>query len=208
MHKKKRTLELRPGELVTLPPIEIIIAGGENDIVIKISDRGGGFKRGIMPQLWTHFYSTEDGDSILANNANLGNSMESSPKLEDVDGQWPTSIDMANDTPSLDSDHLGAILEDIEARPEPRMEPWRAPHQSNLADETSPLLGVGAARKGLRGASIPNSLPMSRLYARFFGGDIKAFPMEGHGTDIYVYLSKDGDFNNPFKHSENFSTWG
>lgn len=31
-------------------------------------------------------------------------------------------------------------------------------------------------------------LPISRLYASYFGGDIRIQSMEGYGTDIYVYL--------------------
>eukprot|EP00735_Rhodelphis_limneticus_P004644 TRINITY_DN16265_c0_g1::TRINITY_DN16265_c0_g1_i1::g.3117::m.3117 TRINITY_DN16265_c0_g1::TRINITY_DN16265_c0_g1_i1::g.3117 ORF type:complete len:392 (+),score=16.05,sp/Q9SBJ1/PDK_ARATH/46.61/5e-94,BCDHK_Adom3/PF10436.4/3.5e-52,HATPase_c/PF02518.21/2e-18,HATPase_c_3/PF13589.1/0.00028 TRINITY_DN16265_c0_g1_i1:27-1178(+) len=31
-------------------------------------------------------------------------------------------------------------------------------------------------------------LPISRLYARYFGGDMKLLSMEGYGTDAYVYL--------------------
>jgi len=31
-------------------------------------------------------------------------------------------------------------------------------------------------------------LPLSRLYARYFQGDIKAASYENHGTDIYIYF--------------------
>jgi pyruvate dehydrogenase kinase 2/3/4 len=31
-------------------------------------------------------------------------------------------------------------------------------------------------------------LPLSRLYARYFGGDIQIQSMDGHGTDAFVYL--------------------
>ena len=35
---------------------QVIIADGENneDVVIKISDEGGGIKRSHMPRIWTH----------------------------------------------------------------------------------------------------------------------------------------------------------
>jgi len=36
-------------------------------------------------------------------------------------------------------------------------------------------------------------LPLSRLYARCFGGDLILIPMDGYGTDAYLYLSKLGD---------------
>ena len=42
----------------------------------------------------------------------------------------------------------------------------------------SPLAGLGYG------------LPISRGYARYFGGDLQVIPMEGYGTDAYVHLSR------------------
>ncbi|KAK7362041.1 hypothetical protein VNO77_04139 [Canavalia gladiata] len=36
-------------------------------------------------------------------------------------------------------------------------------------------------------------LPISRLYARYFGGDLQIISMEGYGTDAYLHLSRLGD---------------
>ena len=36
-------------------------------------------------------------------------------------------------------------------------------------------------------------LPLSRLYARYWGGELGLTSMEGYGTDAYLYLSKLGD---------------
>lgn len=33
-------------------------------------------------------------------------------------------------------------------------------------------------------------LPLCRLIARYFGGDIKVVSMDGYGTDVYIYLNK------------------
>jgi pyruvate dehydrogenase kinase 2/3/4 len=40
-------------------------------------------------------------------------------------------------------------------------------------------------------------LPISRLYARYFGGDLRLISMEGYGTDAYLHLSKLSDTNEP-----------
>jgi pyruvate dehydrogenase kinase 2/3/4 len=35
-------------------------------------------------------------------------------------------------------------------------------------------------------------LPITRLYARYFGGDVQLISMEGYGTDAYLYLNRLG----------------
>lgn len=33
-------------------------------------------------------------------------------------------------------------------------------------------------------------LPLSRLYARYFGGDLRLISMDGFGTDVYIHLNR------------------
>lgn len=40
-------------------------------------------------------------------------------------------------------------------------------------------------------------LPISRLYARYFGGDLQIISMEGYGTDAYLHLSRLADSQEP-----------
>lgn len=40
-------------------------------------------------------------------------------------------------------------------------------------------------------------IPISRLYARYFGGDLQTISMEGYGTDAYLHLSRLGDSQEP-----------
>ena len=35
-------------------------------------------------------------------------------------------------------------------------------------------------------------LPRSRLYARYFGGDLQVISMDGYGTDVYLHLNRLG----------------
>lgn len=44
----------------TFPPIRIIIADGKEneDVVIKVSDEGGGIKRSDMTKVWSYLYTT------------------------------------------------------------------------------------------------------------------------------------------------------
>uniref|UniRef100_A0A7S3YTG3 Protein-serine/threonine kinase n=1 Tax=Lotharella globosa TaxID=91324 RepID=A0A7S3YTG3_9EUKA len=57
-------------------------------------------------------------------------------------------------------------------------------------DECSPLIN-GYSRHSPRLAR--NGLPVCRLYARHFGGDLTIQVMENHGTDVFVTIPKDGE---------------
>ncbi|ODV94869.1 hypothetical protein PACTADRAFT_50723 [Pachysolen tannophilus NRRL Y-2460] len=102
---------------IKYPPIRIIVAEGNEDITIKISDEGGGIARSAIPLIWTYLYTTVDA------------------------------------LPNVDPD-----VTKTDARP--------------------PMAGYGYG------------LPLSRLYAKYFGGDLKLISMEGYGTDVYLHLNK------------------
>ncbi|ORY03089.1 alpha-ketoacid dehydrogenase kinase [Basidiobolus meristosporus CBS 931.73] len=55
----------------------------------------------------------------------------------------------------------------------------------NRSDFKAPLAGFGYG------------LPLSRLYSRYFGGDLKIISMEGYGTDAYLHLSRLSDSEEP-----------
>lgn len=92
-----------------LPKVKVIVVKGEEDICVKVSDRGGGIPRSQADQLFKYMYST-------------------------------------------------------------------APQPSKTDMHTVPLAGYGYG------------LPISRLYARYFHGDLVLFSCEGYGTDAIIYL--------------------
>lgn len=115
----RATVEFNPlMEESQLPPIKFIVAGGAEDVTIKISDHGGGIPRSKIDRCWTYLYS-------------------SAPPPPEISG-----------------------------------------YHSEIT--TTPLAGMGFG------------LPITRLYARYFGGDLTLMSMEGYGTDVYLHLSKLG----------------
>nr|XP_045014909.1 pyruvate dehydrogenase kinase, isozyme 2 isoform X1 [Jaculus jaculus] len=103
----RATVESHESSL-TLPPVKILVALGEEDLSIKMSDRGGGVPLRKIERLFSYMYSTA-----------------------------PT--------------------------PQP-------------GTGGTPLAGFGYG------------LPISRLYAKYFQGDLQLFSMEGFGTDAVIYL--------------------
>ncbi|CAG8527786.1 1432_t:CDS:10 [Ambispora leptoticha] len=57
----------------------------------------------------------------------------------------------------------------------------------NQSDFKAPLAGFGYG------------LPISRLYARYFGGDLKLISMEGFGTDVYLHLNRISNSDEPLQ---------
>ena len=45
-------------------------------------------------------------------------------------------------------------------------------------------------------AGMGYGLPVSKCYARYFGGDLNLLSVEGFGTDAYLYLNKLGNHLN------------
>ncbi|XP_007465131.1 PREDICTED: [Pyruvate dehydrogenase (acetyl-transferring)] kinase isozyme 2, mitochondrial isoform X2 [Lipotes vexillifer] len=103
----RATVESHESSL-TLPPLKVMVALGEEDLSIKMSDRGGGVPLRKIERLFSYMYSTA-----------------------------PT--------------------------PQP-------------GTGGTPLAGFGYG------------LPISRLYAKYFQGDLQLFSMEGFGTDAVIYL--------------------
>jgi len=108
------------GRSRTLPPVRVVIAEGEEDVTIKVSDEGGGIPRSGIHRIFTYLYSTAEPPAMGSG--------------------WPYKNDFQ-----------------------------------------APLAGLGYG------------LPLTRLYARYFGGDLQIISMEGYGTEAYLHLKRLGD---------------
>lgn len=110
-------------EVASIPFIRLRIYKTDEDITLKISDRGGGMSRRTKRKIFNYMYST------------------------------------ASDKMSYEGIGGGSYGVGISA-------------------STLPMHGLGYG------------LPLSRLYARYFRGDIKVVSVDGFGTDVYVYLQR------------------
>lgn len=135
-----------------LPPIRVIISAGSasEDVVIKISDEGGGIPRSGMARIFSYFYTTA-----------------------------PPQFDEDDDDDDRDTVSVGASPAYSVGQGEAQRR--RAPDFSTAL----PMSGLGVG------------LPLSRVFAKYFGGDLQIISMEGYGTDAFIYLRRLGDAAEP-----------
>jgi len=118
----RATCEFSERKLLSeLPFIRVRIYKTEDDITIKISDRGGGMNRKTRGKIFKYMFSTAPQVNLPSSGGSYG---------------------------------------------------------AGLTAETLPMHGLGYG------------LPLSRLYARYFKGDIKIASVDGYGTDAYIYLQR------------------
>ena len=125
------------------PPIEVLICEAPQQVMIRISDQGGGIPRELLPFLW----SFSKGPRSQERRASLEQTPTWVGTMQEL--QSPT-----NGTSSLR--HL--VTRDPNLR-----------------------LGMG--------------LPMSKVYAEYWGGDLGLHSLEGYGVDAFLKISKIGNQN-------------
>ena len=64
-------------------------------------------------------------------------------------------------------------------------------------DADSPLSSIGDHSTETPLAGLGYGLPISRSYARYFGGDLNLMSMEGYGTDAFLHLPRLGNKDEP-----------
>jgi len=111
------------------PPVLVVVSGSEDEISIKVSDKGGGVASKALADIWTYGYSTA--------------SPVSTGSTPDREGN------VGNPSPS-----------ESNARP--------------------PMHGFGFG------------LPLARIYAQYFGGDLQINSLVGYGSDVYLKINRLG----------------
>jgi pyruvate dehydrogenase kinase 2/3/4 len=76
-----------------------------------------------------------------------------------------------------------------------------AKHVAKISNLTSSVVGLQSPDHPMHGLGY--GLPLSRLYARYFQGDLKIASVDGYGTDVYIYLQALSD--EATEHLPNFS---
>ncbi|KAG0280600.1 hypothetical protein BGZ96_001508 [Linnemannia gamsii] len=265
-----------------LPPIQITICEGTNDIVFRVSDRGGGIAPSMEPDIWSYSQSAtrfvnfqkvakmaatvqeqmvspsrsvnaaeyQDTNGITGKDyaeTELEllriNEDEQRRKRKILDGSSKSGTGArpggettaAIELPPAPASHkaqtgdLAAVLLHRDTRTQQETLHDSNNHANQPSSASAPYLSTTSSLKltsviDPSQSSVPGKkaghldretcqetesqqhqsihlgigLPMSRVYAEYWGGDLKVFTMHGYGTDAYARLCKFGNIYENF----------
>jgi pyruvate dehydrogenase kinase 2/3/4 len=150
----------------TLPAIEVTVCEAPQHVIIRVSDQGGGVPRDILPHLWS--FSKGPRSSQRLENLNQVPKMAATLQELRVSSDIPTSLH----TPS-------------------HCEPHGKPNHS-VSGHDSSLSSLSSRPPNLR---LGMGLPLSRVYAEYWAGNLELHSLEGYGVDAFLQISKLGNKN-------------
>ncbi|KAF9149326.1 hypothetical protein BG015_008881 [Linnemannia schmuckeri] len=171
-----------------LPPVKLVLVDGGEDVTIKISDEGGGMALSEMDKIWSYVHS---GDSSSLRQSSSSNTAAKEKQQQEVPKTTTTTTPFQPSAPNTSA----LLTSDVS--------PTQTESRNVLrtADSMTVMGGLASEAKDYLDLPLNGSghgLPLARLIARYFGGDLSLISMEGYGTDSYLSLYRDDD------HLENF----
>ncbi|KAI8363761.1 mitochondrial branched-chain alpha-ketoacid dehydrogenase kinase-domain-containing protein [Mortierella sp. GBAus27b] len=176
-----------------LPPIKLILVDGGEDVTIKISDEGGGMALSAMDKIWSYVHS---GSSSLRQHPQGSDSSSSS-------GSSSRTLEYETPKATTTTTPYQPYAPNTSTLLKSNVSTTETMHRSMIqpADSMTVMGGLASEAKDYLDLPLNGSghgLPLARLIARYFGGDLSLISMEGYGTDSYLSLYRDDD------HLENF----
>ncbi|KAL1755096.1 branched-chain alpha-ketoacid dehydrogenase [Schizophyllum commune] len=180
----RATVETHP-DTNHFPPIHATIVAGEHDVGIRISDQGGGlltpYTRVSSPADLFSFSHVRNGVRLESSRIGALRELGSSPQ-----GVWATTREQRGETgEDVEDEGVEAASADAEGM-------VQTPSNSSAVD--SPAKADDPERRGgiAPHPRIGIGLPMSKIFATYFGGSLDMVSLDGWGTDAYLRLPKLG----------------
>ncbi|KAH0541751.1 hypothetical protein FGG08_003773 [Glutinoglossum americanum] len=149
------------------PPISVLICEAPQHVIIRISDRGGGVPRDLLPHLW----SFSKGPRRRTRLRNLHQVPKMAATMQELKFEEKVRL------------KPGPAVSTTETNAANQKSSILKPRGSSLGSLTSrpPDLRLGIG------------LPMSRVYAEYWAGSLELHSLEGYGVDVFLQISKLGN---------------
>lgn len=151
-----------------LPPLHVRVCGGQGTLTLRISDQGGGIPDDIIDKVWSYGFTT-----IGRSASSTSSSSRSTPNGNGGGG----GSSSGNGSSTVGSGSGPDVVEGLGS----------AGH--GLQDAMVRGGGAGGGSR-FKMAGLGFGLPLSRLYARYFGGDLRLQSIPGYGVDAHLTLRK------------------
>ena len=189
------------------PPVEVTVCEAQKHVIIRISDRGGGIPRDVMPHLWSFAKGPSLSPARSQRLDNLGRVPLMAATLQELrvpdrdrDSTPTSSIHTRTNTPTTPAGKQTGPID------------WPSPITSTSTTtstaatatnpEAPPSVSSSSSSSSLSPLSSrpPNlrlgmGLPLSRVYAEYWAGSLELHSLEGYGVDAFLQISKLGNKN-------------
>lgn len=170
------------------PPVEVTICEAQKHVIIRISDRGGGIPRDVLPHLW----SFAKAGGPFSRDGHLR-----SERLENL-VRVPLMAATLQELQVKDGNFTG--LQD--GKPSSTVAAPSSSSPLTLSSSPDTPASAGGSSSSLSPLSMrpPNlrlgmGLPLSRVYAEYWAGSLELHSLEGYGVDAFLQISKLGNKN-------------
>ncbi|KAG4435132.1 hypothetical protein IFR05_009397 [Cadophora sp. M221] len=174
MVERQKTHPRGRGWEVTPPPIEVTVCEAPQHVIIRVSDQGGGIPRDILPHLW----SFSKGPRSTQRLENLTQVPKMAATLQElrVSSDIPPPLSSPPPPPA----------------PSPNPDPNSTHTPPSISGHDSSLSSLSSRPPDLR---LGMGLPLSRVYAEYWAGNLELHSLEGYGVDAFLQISKLGNKN-------------
>ena len=166
-HQKQRSNRPLPPVIVTIaaPPTKSITPRPPF-LSIRIRDEGGGVSPANLPFIFSYAFTTTGRDTEFG-------------ELEDEIGGGPYAAQHIGGSAAAGNDGGGCLFGELTGK--------------GLQTGMGTLSGLGygyvfSALSTLSLANYLDRLPLAKLYATYFGGDLQLVSLYNHGTDVFLKL--------------------
>lgn len=173
-HRNKREMGKISIDTTAPPPIVVSVSNTPQNVFIRISDQGGGIPRKVLDYIW----SFSKGPRMRGRLQNL----QQVPELMGLSDEVQTHL----------ADHLESTsLDELMVEDQTVAQQLRAKEPKTSPSAYRSSLGSLAARAPYM--KLGMGLPLSKIYAEYWDGELGIHSLDGYGCDVYLRISRLGN---------------